>query len=56
MSRSITGASGGNCESLAASTVAATTSISDTTDATTVSPHGQPGAWPKAAASPTPRA
>jgi hypothetical protein len=37
VSRSITGATGGNFESLAASTVAATTSISDTTDATTVS-------------------
>jgi hypothetical protein len=40
VSRSITGATGGNFESLAASTVAATTSISDTTDATTVSLSG----------------
>ncbi|MBK9352319.1 MAG: hypothetical protein IPN05_19930 [Sulfuritalea sp.] len=38
MSRSTVGASGGNFESPAGSTVAATTSISDTTDATTVSP------------------
>ncbi|MBK9352334.1 MAG: hypothetical protein IPN05_20005 [Sulfuritalea sp.] len=42
VSRSITGASGGNFESLAASTVAATTSISDTTDATTVSLTASP--------------
>ncbi|MBK9352321.1 MAG: hypothetical protein IPN05_19940 [Sulfuritalea sp.] len=42
VSRSITGATGGNFESLAASTVAATTSISDTTDATTVSLTASP--------------
>ncbi|MBK9352332.1 MAG: hypothetical protein IPN05_19995 [Sulfuritalea sp.] len=42
VSRSITGASGGSFESLAASTVAATTSISDTTDATTVSLTASP--------------
>ncbi|MBK9352341.1 MAG: hypothetical protein IPN05_20040, partial [Sulfuritalea sp.] len=49
-------ASGGNFESPAASTVAATTSISDTTDATIGEPHGQPERGRRWQASPTPRA
>ncbi|MBK9352311.1 MAG: hypothetical protein IPN05_19890 [Sulfuritalea sp.] len=42
MSRSITGATGGNLESLAASTVAASTSITDTIGTTTVSLTADP--------------
>ncbi|MBK9352308.1 MAG: hypothetical protein IPN05_19875 [Sulfuritalea sp.] len=42
VSRSITGATGGNFESLAASTVAASTSITDTIGTTTVSLTADP--------------
>ncbi|MBK9352302.1 MAG: hypothetical protein IPN05_19845 [Sulfuritalea sp.] len=56
VSRSITGATGGNFESLAASTVAASTSITDTIGTTTVSLTADLRRSPRAATSPTPRA